>query len=132
MILFITPNYRKVIKNRWVGLFRKLWLMGENGVQRYSSTRMKASIFLMLALVAVVSSSTSFEKVELGARVMSRVTSKFLLGQRQEELCNSLCFVHFVAQHICILGIEKLQCDEDDYPVGPMVGCYCCIPLVSG
>ncbi|KAF2359496.1 hypothetical protein FHG87_009751 [Trinorchestia longiramus] len=93
---------------------------------------MKASIFLMLALVAVVSSSTSFEKIELGARVMSRVSSKFLLDQRQDEPCSRLCLVHFIPQHICKLGVEKLQCDEDDFPVGPRDGCYCCIPLAPG
>ncbi|KAF2351068.1 hypothetical protein FHG87_018175 [Trinorchestia longiramus] len=93
----------------------------------YSNTRMKASILLMLALVAVVSSSTSFRKVELGARIMSRVNSKVILGQRQNEPCSGLCLVHFTDQHFCIPGIEKVKCDVDEYPVGPQDDCYCCL-----
>ncbi|KAF2353341.1 hypothetical protein FHG87_015903 [Trinorchestia longiramus] len=98
-----------------------------SGVLLYSSTRMKASILLMLALVTVVSSSTSFRKVELGARIMSRVTSEVILGQRQNEPCSGLCLVHFTDHHFCLLGIEKVICDDDEYPVGPQDKCYCCI-----
>ncbi|KAF2355303.1 hypothetical protein FHG87_013938 [Trinorchestia longiramus] len=30
--------------------------------------------------------------------------------------------------HFCKLSIEKVKCDDEEYPVGPTDGCYCCFP----
>ncbi|KAF2353342.1 hypothetical protein FHG87_015904 [Trinorchestia longiramus] len=96
-----------------------------------SASTMKIALLCLLALVAVVVGSdvSSYDKVNLGAALLSRMTAQALRGARQEENeCTGLCIIHYSEPDSCGIGFIHKACKDSEFSIGQFPdGCHCCV-----
>ncbi|KAF2351067.1 hypothetical protein FHG87_018174 [Trinorchestia longiramus] len=95
-----------------------------------SASTMKVALLCLLALVAVVVGSdvSSYDKVNLGAALLSRMTAQALRGARQEDECTGICVIHYSEPDSCGIGFIHDACEEGEYSIGQFPDdCHCCV-----
>ncbi|KAF2359495.1 hypothetical protein FHG87_009750 [Trinorchestia longiramus] len=94
-----------------------------------SASTMKVALLCLLALVAVVVGSdvNSYDEVNLGAALLSRMTAQALRSARQEA-CTELCIIHYSDPDRCGIGFVHEVCNETETSLGQFSnGCHCCV-----
>ncbi|KAF2356573.1 hypothetical protein FHG87_012669 [Trinorchestia longiramus] len=94
-----------------------------------SAFTMKVALLCLLALVAVVVGSdvSSYDEVNLGAALLSRMTAQALRGARQDA-CTGLCIIHYSEPDGCGIGFVRGACESSETSLGQFAsGCHCCV-----